>query len=99
MITLSTPLFTCLAMFAVVGLLNIITSVVIVFGGRYSLTADPAIDQNMPESSAKSAAELYNAAVERAREECECPCHSRSMQPGLRCMDCYNSICDEGTAQ
>ena len=36
-----------------------------------------------------------------AREDCDCPCHTRSgkasMMPGMRCIDCINEPCDEGT--
>ena len=28
-----------------------------------------------------------------------CECHSMTMFPGMRCMDCYGEDCDEGTQQ
>lgn len=101
MITLSTPHFICLAMLAAVGLANIIILTVIVIGGAFSRSVDPAIDPNTSESTAQSmtAAEHYALAVQKAREECDCRCHNERMQSGLRCMDCINSICDEGTAE
>jgi hypothetical protein len=37
--------------------------------------------------------------IMEARANCDCPCHQRKhdMMPGMRCIDCINELCDEGT--
>lgn len=80
------PLTICLALIAVVVGANIIT-LIIVGGGKSSHYAAPVTS--------------LDTDVLKARLNCECPCHQRrsSMYPGMRCMDCYGEICDEGTQQ
>lgn len=83
------PLFTFLALVAAMALANIIIIWVIGSGGWSDRSVDAAIEQRISEEDS----------ILQARANCECPCHQRrkSMMPGMRCVDCLGSLCDEGT--
>ena len=77
------PRIIALVMIAVAVLPSTITLLVIAFTGKFWPSADAAIAP----------------AIQKARNECGCRCHEESMFPGMRCLDCYNELCDEGTQQ
>lgn len=85
--TLSTPLIIFLVLVAAVVLANIITIMVIGGGSKWPHTADPATDQSTNKLSDQ----------ELARLGCDCRCHREKMFPGMRCLDCFGDLCDEGT--
>lgn len=87
-----------LAVIVGVGLANIIISL-IVFGGRLCPSAEPATEASI-QKDALNKTPLSNLLGNTGGTiACDCRCHSETMFPGMRCLDCYGLDCDEGTYQ
>lgn len=82
-----TPLIICFAFIALAALANIITLLVIGGGSKWPHSVDSVTEPSIAES------------IKLGGPGCDCPCHHRkkAMFPGMRCVDCMNELCDEGT--
>ena len=91
-------LFALLIALILTVIMNLVTS-----SGQHQNNKQKTFDimegLNYQGDSASYSQELFNEAVKQARNECGCRCHSEQMFPGMRCLDCYGELCDEGTQQ
>jgi len=82
-------------MFLIVGGGTSSPSVEVVTDSDIDIPSEPAIPKHFCNG------ECEHCQIAKARELCPCPCHTHrgSMYPGMRCLDCFGELCDEGTVQ